>query len=243
MLRIIKPGLLAASLATALATNADQHAEWGYSGAKGPEHWDGVCASGAMQSPIDLGHANAVGEVEVSLDYSAAPLRIHDPGKTIQLDFEPGSYMTSGGRVFKLVQVHFHTPSEHAVDGERFPLVAHFVHATDGGELGVLGVMFEAGESNRELQKVVDALGMAGSEPSNVEGVTFNPGGLIPEDLEVYRYMGSLTTPPCTEGVHWHVAEQSVTAASQQVQALQERMGMNARPVLPLNNRLLVKPE
>jgi carbonic anhydrase len=150
--------------------------------------------------------------------------------------------MTSGGTVFRLVQVHFHTPSEHTFSGEALPLVAHFVHATDAGELGVLGVLFETGAENAGLAPLVDALDgiEAGGEGA---ALTVDPNTLLPDELEVYRYMGSLTTPPCSEGVHWHVAEDVLEASPEQLAALEARMGMNARPTLPLNGRLLVAPE
>jgi carbonic anhydrase len=222
---------------------------WSYAGANGPEHWGDLsaryelCKAGLMQSPIDLDQANAVGDLEVSTDWRAGPLTILNSGKTVQANFEPGSYLTSGGTVFKLVQVHFHTPSEHTFSGETYPLVGHFVHATDQGELAVLGVLFEEGEANGELQKVIDAARDAGADPSAMKGATLDPNGLLPDELEVYRYMGSLTTPPCSEGVNWHVVEDTMQASAEQIGAMASMMGMNARPTLPLNGRLLVEPE
>jgi carbonic anhydrase len=201
-----------------------------------------LCEAGLMQSPIDLEAAYAVGDLELSVDWQAGTATVSDLGKTGQVDFPQGSYMTSGGTVFRLVQVHFHTPSEHTFSGETAPLVAHFVHATDAGELGVLGVLFDSGEPNPGLVGLVDALG---DVEAGGEGVTLelDPNAMLPGELEVYRYMGSLTTPPCSEGVHWHVAETMVEASPEQIAALEARMGMNARPTLPLNGRLLVAPD
>ncbi|MEZ5560602.1 MAG: carbonic anhydrase family protein [Pseudomonadales bacterium] len=242
-------GTLIATAVAGPAFAADESGAWGYAGATGPEHWGDLssryelCKTGLMQSPIDLKQANAVGDLEVSTDWDPGPLVIVNNGKTVQANFAPGSYMTSGGSVFNLVQVHFHTPSEHTFSGEHYPLVAHFVHATDEGSLGVLGVLFEAGEANGELQKIIDAAAAAGAEPETVSGVTLDPNGLLPEEIEVYRYMGSLTTPPCSEGVNWHVVEDVVEASPEQIRAMETMMGMNARPVLPLNGRLLVEPD
>lgn len=232
-----------------LSASSDSTDEWSYEGETGPANWGGLstdfaaCAEGRMQSPIEIADADAVGDLALSLSYKSGPLEIRNPGKTIRVDFEPGSRMQSGEMTFGLLQVHFHTPSEHAVDGEHFPLTAHFVHTTKFGELGVLGVMYVPGEENAELEKIIDAAGEAGAEPTVVDGVTFDPNGLLPSELAIYRYMGSLTTPPCSEGVHWHVLEQPVEVGSGQIAALEELMGMNARPVQPLNNRLLVAPE
>jgi carbonic anhydrase len=201
-----------------------------------------LCKAGLMQSPIDLDAANAVGDLEFSVDWQAGTTTLRDLGKTLQADFPPGSYMTSGGTVFRLVQVHFHTPSEHTFSGEPVPLVAHFVHATDAGELGVLGVLFEAGESNPGLGVLVDALGDVEKAGEGIR-LQLDPNDMLPDELEIYRYMGSLTTPPCSQDVHWHVAETIVDASAEQIAAFEERMGMNARPTLPLNGRLLVAPD
>ncbi|MGK7296142.1 MAG: carbonic anhydrase [Candidatus Wenzhouxiangella sp. M2_3B_020] len=239
----------AAALVSSSVLAASDSARWGYEGETGPANWGGLstdfaaCAEGRMQSPIDIDEAGAIGDLALSVSYTTGPLEIRNPGKTIQVDFEPGSTMDSGGTTFGLLQVHFHTPSEHTVNGEHFPLTAHFVHTTKYGQLGVLGVMYAPGEENAELQKIIDAAGDAGAEPAVVDGVTFDPNVLLPADLDIYRYMGSLTTPPCSEGVHWHVLEQPVEVSSEQIAALEELMGMNARPVQPLNNRLLVAPE
>ena len=143
----------------------------------------------------------------------------------------------SGGKQFNLIQVHFHTPAEHAINGERHPLVAHFVHATEEGELGVLGVMFEEGAANPELSKVANALASG-----NGTEITVDVSAMIPDDLSVYRYMGSLTTPPCSEGVNWHVAKATMTASAAQIAAMTEELGPTARSLQPLGNRLLVAP-
>ncbi len=229
---------------------ADNHGSaWTYSGESGPEHWGSLaagfelCRSGLTQSPIELDQANATGDLKVSVDWAAGPLTVSNRGMTVQADFAEGSFMTSGGKVFELIQVHFHTPSEHTHRGRTYPLVAHFVHATDEGTLGVLGVLFEQGEANPELAKILDAVPSEASEPATISGVTLNPNGMLPDEIEVWRYMGSLTTPPCSERVHWHVVEDTVTASRSQISAMEGLMGHNARPVQPLNNRLLVAPE
>jgi len=249
---MISKYLLPCALATGLtaqALAASDAAEWTYAGADGPDNWGElaaayeVCKTGLMQSPIDLAEANAVGEISVSVDYADAPLTLRNSGKTVQVDFPSGSYLTSSGRVFELVQVHFHTPSEHTFGGATYPLVAHFVHASDEGALAVLGVLFEEGASHGELQKIIDAADGAGAAASAIDGVTLTTRALVPDDVEVFRYMGSLTTPPCSEGVSWHVAEDTLTASAEQLAAMEALMGMNARPVLPVNGRLVVAPE
>lgn len=234
----------AASLALAAATGHAPH--WGYEGEGSPDHWmklssDFVtCGAGKMQSPIDLQEVNARGNAVVATQYHASPLTILNNGHTVQANFAAGSKLVSGGREFGLVQVHFHTPSEHAVSGKRYPLVAHFVHADGAGKLAVLGVFFEEGQSNAELAKLIAAAPSHKQDATTISGVQLDPNGLLPGNLSVYRYMGSLTTPPCSEGVNWHVADKAITASKEQIVALNAIMGSNARPVQPTNNRLIV---
>ncbi|MEZ5696853.1 MAG: carbonic anhydrase family protein [Sphingomonadaceae bacterium] len=232
-----------------VATPALAGAEWTYEGPHGADRWGQLhkdfemCERGIMQSPIDLGQANATGEIDVTVNWQAGPLTLLHNGHTVQASFAEGSTMISGGKSFKLVQVHFHTPSEHTVDGKAYPLTAHFVHAADDGALAVLGVMFEEGDAHSELQKLVSAAPKEKRAAQSVPGVSFDPMKLLPEDRKIYRYMGSLTTPPCSEGVNWHVLSTPVEASAAQIAAMEEAMGMNARPVQLLNGRLLVAPE
>jgi len=246
--RFFSTAMLAALAVTSPAL-ADHHKSYGYGADNGPEKWGqlsdkyAICESGDMQSPIDLAGANAKGEVALDVNYSAGPLTVSNKGLTVQADFAAGSSMTSGGTKFNLIQIHFHTPSEHAVSGKRYPLTGHFVHATEGGKLGVLGVMFEVGAANPELAKILAAAPAEKSEPAAVAGVTIDPNGMLPDDQSVYRYMGSLTTPPCSEGVNWHVLRDPITASADQIAAFEKLMGDSARPVRALNNRLVVAPE
>ncbi|MEQ8858507.1 MAG: carbonic anhydrase family protein [Pseudomonadales bacterium] len=249
MIRHPLAALTLSSLLVAISTHADDERKpWGYAGAAGPERWGDLdaayetCKVGLQQSPIDLATANAIAEIDVSVDYEPGPLTVSS-GKTVQVDFPHGSYLTTSGQVFRLVQVHFHTPSEHTFAGETYPLVAHFVHVSHAGELAVLGVLFEEGAGNAELGKIIDSARSAGTEASEFPEVTLHPRALVPEDIDVFRYMGSLTTPPCSEGVNWHVVETPLTAGADQIDAFESMMGNNARPVLPTNGRLVVAPE
>jgi carbonic anhydrase len=141
------------------------------------------------------------------------------------------------------VQVHFHSPSEHTIAGKSFPLEAHFVHKNDKGELAVLGVLFEHGNSNSEIEKILRE-----RQGDNYDGkighMTFDPNGLLPKNLKVYHYRGSLTTPPCSEGVNWHVAVEPMTVSADEPPVFETYMhGKNARPVQALNSRQLSKPQ
>jgi carbonic anhydrase len=195
-----------------------------------------------MQSPIDLADANARADVSVFTTYQPGPLTVLNNGHTVQANFAKGSKLTSGTMQFDLLQVHFHTPSEEVMHGKQYPMVAHFVHADADGKLAVLGVLFEIGEANTELAKIVAAAPATKTGPATVAGKTLDPNGMLPDDLDVFRFQGSLTTPPCSEGVNWHVAKDSVSMSAEQLKALGGIMGDNARPVQDLNGRLLVAP-
>lgn len=225
-----------------------QEKDWNFGDGVTDERWSlinndyALCDAGLMQSPIDLGGTNANAHVAVDLAFNAANGVIALGEEKVQVDFPADSNsemlgMMSGDMTFNLLQVHFHTPSEHAIDGVRQPLVAHFVHATDDGKLGVLGVMFREGAANAELQKIVDGVGAgAGTD------VSLYLGNLVPEELHVYRYMGSLTTPPCSEGVNWHVADMPLTASAEQIGAMRAALGPSARSIQPTGNRLVTEP-
>ncbi len=235
---------LAAASAVLLAVPAAAaEKDWSFGDGVTPERWSTInsayalCDAGLNQSPIDLGQANARGNVELSGNYGEANGTLKLGKQKVQVDFLEGMGMTSGGKPFGLVQVHFHTPSENAIDGKRFPLVAHFVHATAAGELGVLGVMFSEGAANPALQEIVDSLGQGAGA-----SVALDVAEMIPGDLSVYRYMGSLTTPPCSEGVNWHVAKEVLTASPSQIAAFEKALGPSARSLQPLGSRLLVAP-
>jgi len=219
---------------------------WTYEGETGPEHWgelsDGykACKQGRMQSPIDLGGADAQIPFSVRANYRPGQLTILNNGHTVQVNFPEGSILSSGISHYKLVQVHFHTPSEETVYGVPYPMVAHFVHVDYAGNYAVLGVLFEEGAPNRELDKIIRAAPRTEQAARAVPGVTLDPARLLPARLPVWRYDGSLTTPPCTEGVRWHVAVNPVQASAAQIAALHAIIGNNARPIQPRHGRMLV---
>lgn len=234
--------LTAASLTTSALASGDAK-DWHYGDGYEAEHWShenkdyATCDVGKMQSPIDLGQVNAKGHIAVGTNYGHTHGKLKLAPHKIQVDFPAGMTMVSGDKTFNLLQVHFHTPAEHAINGTRHPLVAHFVHSTASGELGVLGVMFTEGEANSGLQSIVDAMHLG-----NGAEIDINATAMTPADLRVYRYMGSLTTPPCTEGVNWHVTVATVSASSAQIAAFGAVLQQSARSLQPLNNRLVVGP-
>lgn len=249
MIKTTLVSAIVASLAIAATPLMAESAKPYDYGTMGPEKWGqlhpdfATCEKGDMQSPIDLAGANAKAAVEYTVNYLPGPLTVSNKGLTIQADFAPGSSLTSGGTKFDLIQIHFHTPSEHAIAGKRYPLTGHFVHASADGRLAVLGVMFEEGAANAELAKILAATPDQKSEPKAVAGQSIDPNRLLPTDRAIYRYMGSLTTPPCSEGVNWHVLSQPLTASEEQIEQFGELMGSNARPIRAINNRLVIAPK
>jgi len=233
---------LALSILVALAAPAgasEQGHHWTYSGAEGPEHWGGVCHTGKSQSPIDLDHMVDRDLPSLDFQYHDGGYRVVNNGHAVQVDFKPGSQITVDGKHFTLKQVHFHSPSENTIDGKRYPLEAHLVHADAKGQLAVVAVMFEDGADNAWLA------GLSSSVPAKEGGEkalakAISAYTLLPSDKDYYRFSGSLTTPPCTEGVRWLVLKHPVTASHAEVEQLHAAIGHdNSRPVQLLNDRVV----
>lgn len=235
----------------ALATPAfaAEHVHWSYHGEGGPAHWGDIepgfaaCKAGAMQSPIDLAAANAGAAVTVEIAYKPVPLQILHNGHTVQFNVENGSAITLHGTRYTLLQVHFHTPSEHLTGGATYPLEAHFVHMSEAGALAVIGILFAEGAENRALAPLFRHLPMHESPATAHADASVDLAAILPSDRGLYRYMGSLTTPPCSEGVNWMVMKAAVPASKAQINALHKAMGDNARPVQKPGNRLIVEPK
>jgi carbonic anhydrase len=231
--------ILALAGPAAVVANEKGHAHWDYSGAEGPDHWGGVCHTGKSQSPIDIDHEVERDLPSLDFRYQAGGYRVVNNGHAVQVDFKPGSQITVDGRHFTLKQVHFHAPSENTIDGKRFPLEAHLVHADAKGQLAVVAVMFEAGAENAWLA-AISASVPAQAETENDLAKAIDAADLLPTQLDYYRFSGSLTTPPCTEGVRWLVLKHPVTASAREIEHLHAAIGHdNARPVQLLNDRVV----
>ena len=221
-----------------------QAAEWSYDGVNGPQHWaqlDGknaTCATGQEQSPLDIQTAASrqTPLPVLGFHYQRSDAEVVNNGHTVQVNFQAGNQLTVAGRNAELLQFHFHAPSEERFDGKAYPMDAHLVHKTADGKLSVVAVQFKKGEKNQALEKLLEAL------PDNGQRKTlkdFNPAALLPSDHTYYRYTGSLTTPPCSEQVSWQVLKQPVELSQKQIEAFRKLYKMNARPVQPLNGRVI----
>lgn len=221
-------------------------ARWGYSGNQGPENWGNLstayvlCKEGTMQSPVDISQTQSAGMAELKLDYLATPLSIVNNGHTIQVNYQPGSHLISGQHSYKLLQFHFHTPSENTTNGRPYAMEMHLVHLDADGQLGVVAVFFKEGGSNIALQEIWNHLPKEANREKQIDGIVINARDLLPRNQDYYRFVGSLTTPPCTEGVQWYVFKEPVEASRQQIQAINALFGNNARPVQPVGHRLVI---
>lgn len=215
---------------------------WEYEGENGPEHWGDLshefetCKTGKEQSPIDIRTAK-VGHLEpIGFNYTASAAEIVNNGHTVQVNLADGGTVHLRDGEYKLLQFHFHTPSEERINGKRYPLVAHLVHKNAHGDLAVVAVLFKAGRENAALKQVFASLPAEAGEKHALEG-GINLEAVLPEHRGYYAYKGSLTTPPCSEGVRWQVLKHTVQISPQQLYAFKQRYSMNARPVQPLNGR------
>jgi carbonic anhydrase len=224
------------------------HAEsvhWAYEGKGSPSNWGelkpefGACAEGKRQSPIDIRDGARLDLEPIRFEYRPSPLRIIDSGYTVQVNYAEGSSITVAGVRYDLRQFHFHRPSEERVNGKAYDMVAHLVHQSVEGRLAVVAVLMEAGLTNPFIGSLWPHLPLESGREFSLPDVMLDLNALLPESRTYYAYMGSLTTPPCTEGVLWLVLRTPVPIATDQVGVFGKLYSMNARPVQPAHGRLI----
>lgn len=218
---------------------------WTYDGDGGPAHWGdldpsyAICRSGHLQSPIDIPAATLPVEhlAPLRFEYKASPLHVTDNGHTEMVTCASGGAIHVGAATYSLQQLHFHRPSEERLDGKSFAMVAHLVHKDETGALAVVAILFEPGAANPALAEILAHLpAHAGGEEAPA-GLGFDAAGLLPAQRSYFTFKGSLTTPPCSEGVTWFVLRTPVTASQAQIDAFASHYPHNARPVQPLEGR------
>ena len=237
---------------TPVATPASPH--WTYAGEEGPDHWGALspayttCAIGTSQSPIDIIHATHVDLSDIAFAYQPIdPMRIVNNGHTIQVNVsadpdtiapdEARNGITVAGVDYGLAQFHFHTPSEHQIDGTATDMELHLVHKTPEGNAAVIGILLKVGATDNAALAPVFAHMATARGPEQSIATSLSPAAFFPPDHATYRYTGSLTTPPCTEGIAWFVFVQPVEIGPDQVAAFHACYAENARPVQELNGR------
>ena len=240
--------------------DAAKTVSWGYQGNKDAARWAqlhpafALCAQGKQQSPINIKTAHLVlgrntlvvnytpGKAALGIDLTT-DLTVGDTalvlkdGHGVQIDNQSSNEtVTFNNEVYRLVQLHFHTPSENAINNVSYPMEIHFVHQGDHGKVLVLGVLVAGGENNAAVQVIANAL----RDGKLNTALSFTPADLLPANRDFYHFMGSLTTPPCTEGLQWLVFKTPITATPAEIVWLRKANGgANARPIQPTNNRLI----
>jgi carbonic anhydrase len=237
--------VLAVVAAGVTGTVVAQH--WGYVGEAGPGNWSKIdpkfamCGLGRNQSPIDLAGFVEAELKPLKLAYKAGATEIVNNGHTVQVDYAAGSVLSVDGRTFELKQFHFHAPSENRIGGKPFPLEGHLVHADKDGNLAVVAVMFQEGAANALLAKLWEKM-PAKAGDKNALPAGLSAAQLLPADRDYYRFNGSLTTPPCSEGVWWLVMKKPASASRAQVEQFSKTLGFaNNRPVQPVNARPVLR--
>jgi carbonic anhydrase len=227
--------------------------EWGYEGAIGPDHWAhlspefALCGEGTEQSPIDLTNAEPIedeidrvfGDTVLTVEQRATVMDLVDNGHTIQVTNDVAVALDLAGSRYELVQYHFHAPSEHTINGQHAPLEVHFVHKSADGALAVAGILVEEGEHDPIWDPILVSLPSGPGDTRHVEGPDLDPNEFRPLPKHYFRYRGSLTTPPCSEGVEWVVMAELRQISPEQMQSLVSHLHHNNRPVQPLGDRAL----
>jgi carbonic anhydrase len=234
--------------APALSLAQEAHPpHWTYIGPQDPEHWGtldpafAACSNGRHQSPIDIKDAKKADLPALRLDYNSVPLSIIDNGHTVMISYAPGSTLTVGDKLYKLTQFHFHHPSEENINGKKFDMVAHLVHADAEGHLAVVAVLFEKGAANPLLETLWKNIPAEKGKAVAVSSMSVNVKDLLPADFGYYTFSGSLTTPPCTEGVTWYVLKTPSSLSPQQLVSFAKLYPANNRPIQPTYQREILE--
>lgn len=245
MIRTLALGLLIAVLAP-----AQWKTHWTYEGATGVDHWGDLdpdyaaCKTGRQQSPIDIRNARKADLPAIRFEYRSGPLKyLINNGYTIRVNYHDapgtGNFLIAGTARYQLMQFHFHRPSEEYIDGKPYAMEVHLMHQSSDGKVAGVAVLLEAGAPNSTVGKVWDHMPKTEGSEQAIPGVEIDPAGLLPANAAYYTYTGSLTAPPCTEGVTWFVLKTPVTISPAQIDEFAKLYPHGVRPLQPLNGRLV----
>jgi len=221
---------------------------WSYEGASGPEHWGDLdpdytaCKVGKEQSPIDIRNTKKVELPAIRFEYKSGPLKIINNGYTaVRVNYAPGNgnSLFVGDQRYELRQFHFHHPSEESIHGKPYDMVAHLMHESSDGKVAGVAVLLKAGGANGVVQQLWEHMPETPGKEELIAGEEVNPTGLLPRDTSYYTYTGSLTAPPCTEGVTWFVLRTPMNISAGQVSKFAALYPRDVRPVQPLNGRIV----
>jgi carbonic anhydrase len=242
--------LVVAAVLLPATARAQWKTPWTYEGATGAEHWSALdpeyaaCNAGKEQSPIDIRGTEKADLPALRFEYKAGPLKyLINNGHAIRVNYHDaagsGNFLIAGDTRYQLTQFHFHRPSEEYVHGKPYDMEVHFMHQSSDGKVAGLVVFLKAGRPNATVQQLWEHMPMTESKEEEIAGVEINPAGLLPRDTAYYMYMGSLTAPPCTEGVTWFVLKTPVEISPEQIRAFAKLYPHNVRLPQPLNARVV----
>ncbi len=227
-----------------------EQAKWSYSGDTGPSHWGDLsaeystCKQGKNQSPVNISNAIKARLPGIKFDYAMlVPENIVNNGHTIQVNIRSGGAITLDDEKFILKQFHFHTPSENMIDHTAYPLEIHFVHANEKNELAVVSILYQPGTmDNLALIPLIKNMPMNAGDSNRLAAKDTELFERNKSVKNYFRFNGSLTTPPCTEGVRWIVMQSRPGLSRRQLNAFQQALKHpNNRPIQPLNARIVTK--
>ncbi|WP_075793237.1 carbonic anhydrase [Massilia putida] len=234
----------AAAVAAAIAAAPRHGTVWSYEGETGPANWSKInsdwakCGTGNRQSPIDLRDGIKVNLEQISFDYHPSSFSEVNNGHTVQVTVGGGNFITIGNTAYELQEFHFHRPSEEKINGKGTEMVIHLVHRSAEGKVAIIAVLLERGQPHRLMQTIWDNLPLEKQEVVS-PAIVLDPTDALPERREYFTYMGSLTEPPCTEGVLWMVFKQPMQASPAQMALFSRLYPLNARPVQPTAGRMV----
>lgn len=221
---------------------------WSYEGANGPEHWGDLdpdyaaCKVGKAQSPIDIRDAQKAALPAIRFEYKSGPITIINNGYTaVRVNYARGNgnFLIVGDKRYELTQFHFHRPSEEQIDGKPYDMVIHFMHVAGDGKIAGVAVLLKAGSANATVQQLWQYMPRIAGPEKTIDGTEVNPAGLLPHDTAYYTYAGSVTAPPCSEGVTWFVLKAPVDVSVGQISAFAKLYPHDVRPPQPLNGRVV----
>jgi carbonic anhydrase len=239
-------------------SSAQWRTPWSYEGARGPDHWSDLdptyaaCNHGKEQSPVDIQSAVRADLPALQFTSRRGPLKyLVNNGYTIRVDYHDapgaGNFLVVGDKRYQLIQFHFHRPSEETIHGKTFPMVTHLMYTASDGATAAVAVLMQAGKSNPTIRTLWDHMPKKESKVAadfshpgeEVPGVEIDPAGLLPRDLSYYSYMGSVTAPPCTEGMAWFVLKTPIEVSQKQIDEFAQLFPHDVRPAQPLNGRIV----
>jgi len=240
--------ILFAALALSSTGPAQDRPEhtWDYGDKLGPSHWGelqpdfATCKNGHQQSPIDIRSPKKTALPPIHFEYKPSPLHIIDNGHTVMVNYGPGSFISVGDKKYALKQFHFHRPSEEKINGKAFDMTVHLVHADEDGRLAVVAVLLQEGEDNPLVHELWNHLPKDKGKEEFLERVQINLSQILPADRVYYTFPGSLTTPPCSEGITWFVLKHPATISTEEIERFSQLYRDNARPTQPLYDRVVL---